>query len=419
MPMHALAWPAWTLLPFPMLVLAIAVLPMTAAHLWEKPAFQAACVSSCTVPVVAYALLSGHSEQVIHAGASYLSFVVTLMALYVTSGGICLRGDLTATPRTNALFLIIGALLASLIGTTGASMLLIRPLLRTNQQREHRAHLVPFFILIVANAGGLLTPLGDPPLLVGYIMGVPFFWTLHLLPIWFAYVAFFVTAFYVIDRRAYARETRAALARDVAERVALSVLGKRNLTWMLLVVPAAMLPAGFREATLIGITVGSWLLTPREIHTENGYSWAPIRDIALIFAGLFLCLGPIEVTLAREAPRLPIQSAWQLFWASGILSSVLDNAPTYTAFVALARGLGGTHALVAGIDPIKLAAISAGSVVMGATTYIGNGPNLMVKAVAESGRYTMPSFARYFAFAFATMLPVHAVVTLALWLLER
>lgn len=402
-----------------MLVLAIAILPMTAAHLWEKPAFQAACVSLCTVPVTLYALLSGRSEQVTHAGAGYLSFVVTLLALYVTSGGICLRGDLTATPRTNALFLLTGALLASLIGTTGASMLLIRPLLRTNQQREHRAHLVPFFILVVANAGGLLTPLGDPPLLVGYIMGVPFFWTLRLFPIWFAYVAFFIATFYVIDRRAHARESRAALARDVAEQVPLSVLGKRNLTWMLLVVPAAMLPSGFREATLIGITVGSWLLTPREIHAMNGYSWAPIRDIAIIFAGLFLCLGPIEVTLAREAPRLPIHEAWQLFWASGILSSVLDNAPTYTAFAALARGLGSSHALVAGIDPIKLAAISAGSVVMGATTYIGNGPNLMVKAVAESGRHTMPSFARYFAFAFATMLPVHAAVTVALWLLER
>lgn len=417
--MHELAWPTWTLLPFPMLVLAIAVLPMTAAHLWEKPVFQAICVSLCAVPVTGYALLNGHAEQVMHAGAGYVSFVVTLTALYVTSGGICLRGDLTATPRTNALFLIVGALLASLIGTTGASMLLIRPLLRTNEQREHRAHLVPFFILVVANAGGLLTPLGDPPLLVGYIMGVPFFWTLRLFPIWLAYVAFFVAAFYVLDRRAYARESRAALARDVAEQVPLSLWGKRNITWMLLVIPAALLPAGVREATLIGITVGSWLLTPREIHTVNGYSWAPMRDIALIFAGLFLCLGPLEVTLAHEAPHLPIRAAWQLFWASGVLSSVLDNAPTYTAFAALARGLGSSHEVVAGIDPVKLAAISAGSVVMGATTYIGNGPNLMVKAVAESGRYAMPSFTRYFAFAFATMLPVHAVVTLALWLLER
>jgi Na+/H+ antiporter NhaD/arsenite permease-like protein len=299
-------------------------------------------------------------------------------------------------------------------------MLLIRPLLKTNQQRDHRAHLVPFFILIVANAGGLLLPLGDPPLLVGYIMGVPFFWTLRLFPIWILYVGSCLLAFYVVDRRAYARETRRALAADRSQVEPLSLLGRRNIAFLLAIVPAALLPAGFREGALLVIALLSFFATPDGVHQANGFSFGPIIEVASIFCGLFLCLGPIEVSLAAAAPKFPIQDAWQLFWGAGLLSSVLDNAPTYTAFAALARGL--VHhstELVAGIDPIKLAAISAGSVVMGATTYIGNGPNLMVKAVAEREHYEMPSFGRYFVFAFTTMLPAHLIVTAALCWFDR
>lgn len=413
-------FPTWTLLSFPTLVLAIAVLPMALPHYWEKRWFQLTVTLICTLPVVLYELANARSAQVVEGTRGYLAFVITLGALFTASGGIHLQGDIEATPRTNLLFLLAGAVLASLIGTTGASMLLIRPLLKTNHQREHRAHLVPFFILIVANAGGLLTPLGDPPLLVGYIEGVPFFWTLRLFPIWFLYVASFLVTFYVIDARAYGRETKAALAADRSEVTPLALLGRRNLIFLLAIVPAALLPAGFREAALLAIAFASYFSTPRAVHTANSFNFGPITDVAIIFAGLFLCLGPIEVTLAQAAPHFPLQSAWQLFWGSGILSSVLDNAPTYTAFAALARGLAHhSSTLVAGIDPIKLAAISAGSVLMGATTYIGNGPNLMVKAVAESERYVMPSFVQYFFFAFSTMLPAHLLVTAALWWLDR
>jgi Na+/H+ antiporter NhaD/arsenite permease-like protein len=418
--MPSAAFPVWTMLGFPALVLAIAVFPMAIPHYWEKRGFQLAIILLCTLPVVLYELVAGRSEQVVEGGRGYLAFVITLGALFTASGGVHLKGDIEATPRANLLFLLVGAVLASLIGTTGASMLLIRPLLKTNHQREHRAHLVPFFILIVANAGGLLTPLGDPPLLVGYIEGVPFFWTLHLFPIWLLYVASLLGTFYVVDRRAHARETKAAIAADSAEIQPLALLGRRNLAFLLAIVPAALLPAGFREVALLAIAFASYFSTPRAVHAANSFSFGPIIDVAIIFAGLFLCLGPIEVTLAEAAPHFPLQSAWQLFWGSGILSSVLDNAPTYTAFAALARGLvSHSTALVAGIDPIKLAAISAGSVVMGATTYLGNGPNLMVKAVAENERYVMPSFARYSFFAFATMLPAHLLVTAALWWLER
>lgn len=413
-------FPLWTLLPFPALVLAIAVFPIVIGHFWERRALQVALVALCTLPVVAHALHSGHVAELMAGTKGYLAFVITLGALFITSGGIHLQGDIEATPKNNLLFLAFGALIASVVGTTGASMLLIRPLLKTNQQRAQREHLVPFFILIVANVGGMLLPLGDPPLLVGYIMGVPFFWTLRLFPIWLLYVGFLLLAFYLTDRRAYAREPKQALANDRREVQPLALRGRLNLLFLAAIVPAALLPEGARELALVGIAALSYFTTRKDVHEANSFDFGPIIEVAILFFGLFLCLGPIEVTLAHAAPSFPVRHAWQLFWSAGLLSSVLDNAPTYTAFAALARGLSMQSSdLVAGIAPLKLSAISAASVVMGATTYIGNGPNLMVKAVAERERYHVPSFARYCLFAFTLMLPVHLVVTAALWWLER
>jgi Na+/H+ antiporter NhaD/arsenite permease-like protein len=331
-----------------------------------------------------------------------------------------MAGDLEATPRTNTAFLALGSLAASLIGTTGASVLAIRPLLRTNSQREHTEHLVPFFILTVANAGGLLTPLGDPPLLVGFIQGVPFFWTLRLWPVWLLYVGSLCAVFYAVDARAYARERPAVRVRDRASVTSLEVRGLFNLLWLLAIVGAAFLPPVARELGLITIAAASYLTTAREVRAANEFGFEPILEVAILFAGLFACLVPIEHGLAAAAPHLPLRASWQLFWASGALSAVLDNAPTYAAFAALARGLRGALAveLVAGIAPLQLAAISAGCIVMGATTYIGNGPNLMVKAIAERARWVTPSFARYALFAFAMMLPAHVIMTAALYWLE-
>lgn len=418
--MSSEGFPKWSMVPFPALVLAIAVLPIVLPRMWERRSFQIFVVGLCAIPVVVLFLTTARTHDLSEATTSYLSFVATLAALYITSGGVHLSGDIEAKPSTNVALLLVGSVLASLVGTTGASMLMIRPLLRTNRQRENRAHLVPFFILAVANAGGLLTPLGDPPLLVGYIGGVPFFWTLRLLPAWSLYVGSAAIALYVADRRAYAREPAAALARDRTEIEPLAIAGKRNVALMLAIVPAAMLPLGFREAAMVAIAVASLVVTPRGLHEANGFTFAPIIDVALIFAGLFASLGPIEAALATSAPFLPVQKGWQLFWASGLLSSVLDNAPTYTAFAALAKGLsiGGAN-LVAGITPMKLAAVSIGSVVMGATTYIGNGPNLMIKAIAERERFPTPSFFRYAIFAFAMMLPAHVVMTFVFVLLDR
>ncbi|RYZ03041.1 MAG: sodium:proton antiporter [Myxococcales bacterium] len=414
------ALPSWTLFPFVGLVLSMASLPLLLPHLWEKRLFQAAVVAVCTLPIAALLLQRGLSHELQHCLLGYGTFICTLGALYVAAGGVFASADLRATPGVNVGFLLVGSLLASIIGTTGASVLAIRPLLRTNRQRRHTGHLVPFFILAVANAGGLLTPLGDPPLLVGFVSGVPFFWTLKLFPIWLLYNALFAGLLYLVDRRAYARESPEALRRDAHEAQPLSVRGKRNLALLACIVVAAFLPVGFRELALVAIGLGSYFGTPKEVHELNQFSFGPIAEVALLFVGLFVCLVPIELMMGRIAPSLPVRESYQLFWGSGLLSGVLDNAPTYAAFSALAKGLSaGQPNLVNGITELKLMAVSAGSVVMGATTYIGNGPNLMVKSIAERSGLVMPSFVRYAVFAFFTMLPAHLLVTLAFIVLER
>jgi len=407
------------MIPFAVLVLGIASFPLMIPRAWGRHDFQIFVTLACTAPVAYFLLTSGNGGHLRDAALSYASFVVTIGALYITASGIYISGDIEATPRTNLAFLVGGALLASLIGTTGASILFIRPLLRTNRQRSRRLHIVPFFILAVSNAGGLLTPLGDPPLLLGYLEGVPFLWTLKLFPYWALYVGSISAIFFFIERRAYANETSAAKARDRSEVERLGVHGTRNIPLLAAIVGAVLLPAGWREAAMVLIGVGSYFGTPKRVHEQNGFSLGPILEVAVLFAGLFACLAPLEHNLAHQATSLPIGRAWQLFWGSGILSSVLDNAPTYAAFSALARGVSHGSNLVAGIDPIKLAAVSVGSVVMGATTYIGNGPNLMVKAIAERDGYTMPSFARYALFAMAVLIPIHAVTTTVFLLLEH
>lgn len=418
--MSAGALPTWSMLPFAFLVLGIAALPIIVPKLWEHRWFQGVVVFGCSAPAVHAVLHAGHTGSLVEAGKSYLAFICTLGALFVTAGGVYATGDLKATPRTNTAFLLVGAILGSFIGTTGASVLLIRPVLRTNSQRERTQHLVPFFILIVANCGGLLTPLGDPPLLVGFIQGVPFFWTLRLLPVWLLYVGSIALVFYFVDRSAYAMEAQRARERDAAEAVPLRVKGVHNLGWLGAIVGAAFLTEGFRELALVGVALASYFGTSREVHELNHFSFGPMAEVAFVFVGLFACLVPVELGMHALAPTLPVQRAWQLFWASGSLSAVLDNAPTYAAFAALARGLSeGAPDLVAGITPVKLAAISAGSVVMGATTYIGNGPNLIVKAIAERSHYQLPSFARYAVFAIVLMLPAHLVMTAAFVILER
>lgn len=409
-------FPAWTMVPFGILLASIATLPTLMEKTWQKPWFQLLIVLGCTVPVIGWIISAGLMEQLQHAGGHYLTFVLTLTALYVTTGGIRISGDVHATPKVNVAFVAIGSVLASIIGTTGAAMLLVRPLLATNRQRTHAAHVLPLFIMAVANAGGLLTPIGDPPLLIGFLNGVPFFWTLRLIPFWALYVATILLVLWVMERRAYAREPLAALAQDDREVQPLRVEGFANIALLVLAVACVVAaPTPLREIALLGIAIGSYLTTPRERHKQTDFSFHPMAEVGILFVGIFACLIPVEAELNRQAASLPIRENWHFFWVSGALSAVLDNAPTYAAFTSLAKGLSeGMPNLVAGIAPGMLTAVSIASVTMGAMTYIGNGPNLLVKAVAERSGYPMPSFLRYAGFAFVVLLPAHILTTIAL-----
>ncbi len=453
--------PVWSFLPFLAILLVIAVFPLIPAlhHFWEKnrnKLLVALLLAAATI--LYYALLhpgvlnhgpagSVHFiprgwaavEHVLrHAILSdYVPFIVLLFSLYTISGGIFLRGDLAAHPRTNTAFLGTGALLASFIGTTGASMLLIRPLLSTNRERRHVVHTVIFFIFLVSNIGGSLTPLGDPPLFLGYLRGVPFWWTLRLVYPWIFTVGILLILYYLLDSFAYRRETGRDIARDERQVAPLGLEGKINFLWLLgvvaavaLVDPSRPLPGTewkpfpyLRELLLLALTAISWFFTPRNasIRQANEFNFGAIQEVACLFIGIFVCMQtPVEYLQAR-GPELGLKSPASFFWASGSLSSFLDNAPTYVVFFETAKSLAqsagssaaGDLALPEGaIALANLLAISLGSVFMGSMTYIGNGPNFMVKAIAESRGVKMPSFFAYMLWSIGFLLPTFFAMTL-------
>jgi Na+/H+ antiporter NhaD/arsenite permease-like protein len=353
-----------------------------------------------------------HPESLVHAARDYVSFIVLLGGLFVISGGIFLEGNLEATPRTNAVILGLGAILASFVGTTGASMLLIRPLLQTNRERKHVAHTVVFFIFLVSNVGGCLTPLGDPPLFLGYLQGVPFTWTFRLFVPWLFTTTLVLAVYALWDRRAHAREARADLKRDFYEVRRLRVGGKENLALLGGVLGAvAFLGAPWRELVIVGLSVLSYARTDPELRKANRFTFHPILEVAALFAGIFVTMLPALDILRARGAELGVRAPWQFFWATGALSSFLDNAPTYLTFLALAQGLG-QPAEVVGVSHATLVAISLGAVFMGANTYIGNGPNFMVRSIAEERGVKMPSFGGYMLYSFGVLVPVFLLVTL-------
>jgi Na+/H+ antiporter NhaD/arsenite permease-like protein len=408
--------PAVAVVPFGLLLLCIAVLPLALPHFWEKNRNKALVALALGAPVAAWVALRAPAALA-HTAHEYLAFILLLGALYIISGGVLVRGDLRATPAVNTAFLGLGALLANLIGTTGASMLLIRVVLRTNAERKRTRHLPIFFIFVVSNCAGLLTPLGDPPLFLGFLRGVPFEWTLRLFPVWLLVNGALLLLFFLWDRRAYRGEAPGDLALDAREVEPLRVRGLVNFLWLgaVLATTAFQLPSPWREVGLAAAAVGSLLTTSPELRRANAFIYAPIAEVAILFAGIFATMIPALALLAEEAPRLGVREPWQFFWLTGALSSFLDNAPTYLTFLSLAQGLGGPVE-VAGTSGALLSAISVGAVLMGANTYIGNGPNFMVKAIAESQGVRMPSFFGYMGYTACVLLPLFLVCTFLFFL---
>jgi Na+/H+ antiporter NhaD/arsenite permease-like protein len=402
--------PGW-IAPFGAMLLAIAILPLAAPVFWQSNLRKLAVGAALGLPVLV--LYAVHDPAALgHTAADYLSFMALLASLFVISGGVLVTGDIPARPAVNTAFLAVGALLASLVGTTGASVLLIRPLLATNAERRHVAHTVVFFIFVVANIGGCLTPLGDPPLFLGYLLGVPFTWTLRLAPHWLLANGMVLAVYYLWDRRAHAREDAAALALDETAVRPIRVTGRRNVVFLLAVVASvAWLHAPYRELAMVALSALSLALTPRAVREANRFTFHAIYEVAALFAGIFITMIPALDVLHARGRDLGLVEPWQFFWGTGLLSSFLDNAPTYLTFLAIAQSLGLPRE-VAGVSHQVLAAISVGAVFMGANTYIGNGPNFMVRSMAQERGIRMPSFGGYMLYSGAVLIPVFVVVTL-------
>ncbi len=392
------------------MLLVIAFCPLWLPHWWESNRNKLVVSGVLGAPVLVLYLVR-EPGALVHMAGDYVSFIILLAGLYVIAGGVLLTGDLEASPSVNTTFLAGGGILASLIGTTGASMLLIRALLQTNRERTRVTHTVIFFIFIVSNIGGMLTPLGDPPLFLGYLQGVPFTWTLRLWLPWLTMTGTLLIVYFVWDSLQYRREPRAARRLDRTRIEPLRIRGSVNAIWLGGVVAAvAFLHEPAREVAIVVLAAISLWRTPREIRRANQFTAYPMVEVAVLFLGIFLTMIPALELLHVRGGELGVRAPWQFFWTTGALSSFLDNAPTYLTFLALAQSLR-LPAEVVGVPHVILAAISVGAVAMGANSYIGNAPNFMVKAIAEAASVRMPSFFGYMAYSAAVLIPLFVAVT--------
>jgi Na+/H+ antiporter NhaD/arsenite permease-like protein len=470
--------PAWTVVPFALMLLSIAIIPLVKPHWWERnlhKGYISVVLGTLMLVYLLAAAPAGAHERLAVTLLDYVAFIALLGSLFVVSGGIYLRGSLVGTPGVNALILLIGSVLASFMGTTGAAMLLLRPTLRANAWRKSQVHVVIFFTFLVANIGGLLTPLGDPPLYLGFLKGVPFQWTLvNLIPEWAVTVGLVLGTFFVIDTIKYKGELKAGSRPPEGEKEPLGVEGGLNFLWLGLVVATiygfgmvakshfiheikheyglvieeAILKCG--QATVMAVlALMSLKFTTRKVRERNSFNWEPITEVAVLFIGIFITMIPALWILDElgKAGDLGLDQPWQFFWATGGLSSFLDNAPTYLTFSAAASGLHNQYLLAGSDVPVAtdannlslllhssgvllrdgaqhtiatgelfLKAISCGAVFMGANTYIGNGPNFMVKTIAEQNGVKMPSFFGYLGYSCLMLLPTFGLITVLFFL---
>lgn len=426
--------------PFALLLLCIAVMPLGAGHWWEHNRNKSIVVVLLSLPIVLLILPFWQPQQgheLLEKVKEYISFMSLLGALFVISGGIYIRGSLSGSPLGNTSILALGCLLSSIIGTTGASVLLIRPLLRANATRVRKAHIVVFFIFIVSNCGGLLTPLGDPPLFLGFLKGVSFFWTLKALWLeWLAVNVALLMIFQVYDQVIFGREEKerpGSQLEQVLQHEPIRVDGLLNCVFLAGIVATIVAsgsgffnsgkqwPWGIQELLMIGLGTAGYCTTPSANRANNRFSFAPIIEVAVLFVGIFITMAPALLLLNARGKELGLELPWHFFWATGILSSFLDNAPTYMTLAATACGIHGVDLsgatylndfLAKGETPqLLLRAISCGAVLMGANTYIGNGPNFMVKAIAEENGVKMPSFFGYMLYSGCILIPIFVAMT--------
>jgi Na+/H+ antiporter NhaD/arsenite permease-like protein len=438
--------PIWSVLPFAGLLLTIGVMSAVAAnfphhkaaHFWENNRNKLIVALVWAIPVAIFLVVLGAWEPLLESLEEYFSFLVLLFSLFVITGGIFLDGDLRARPIVNTSFLAVGGLLANVVGTTGASMLLIRAFLKTNSHRRRTIHIPVFYIFIVGNIGGCLLPIGDPPLFLGYLQGLPFFWTLNLFLPWAMTLSLVLAVFFIWDTIQYRQETSESIEEDEAAYRPLRIRGAINFVWLIGVLAAVILitpaqleawglahgPLTFlREYVMLLLSGLSFVTSPLGSDTREGnnFTFAPIVEVAFLFIGIFIAMVPALEILKAQGSELGITQVWQFFWVTGGLSSVLDNAPTYLTFLSVAESLAAQQpetftnliAMSSGEVPeVILAAISLGAVFMGAVTYIGNGPNFMIKAIAAEWGYKMPDFFTYtIKYAIPVLIPIFMIVT--------
>lgn len=434
-------------IPFAGMLLSIAICPLVNGAWWEK--FKGAAVLFWSLLfLVPFAIGNGAGTALNHflevILGDYISFIVLLFGLFCVAGNIRIRGTLAGTPKINVLLLLIGTLLSSWVGTTGASMLLIRPVIRANSWRKRKVHTMVFFIFLVSNIGGCLTPVGDPPLLMGFMHGVPFTWSFHLLPVFLLNVVLLLALYFIIDSRAYKKDLADGAKPKASEKTEkIGLEGAHNLIFLLCIVGAVILSGSLANinaffgngikiegevtltfATMIEMAIIllsaflSFKTTKKEVRTANNFSWGAIQEVAVLFIGIFITMIPALLILSARGSELGITKNWQMFWATGALSSFLDNTPTYLVFFETAVSLHATNEAIGSvmIPQTMLMAISCGAVFMGANTYIGNAPNFMIKSIAEENNIKMPSFFGYLFWSVCCLVPVFLIDTLIFFL---
>ena len=434
-------------IPFIGMLLSIAIFPLIAGKWWEKKKQYIVILWSLLflIPFAVKYSAGVMGETLLDIVLNdYMTFIILLFGLFCVSGNIAIKGNFSGAPKVNVILLLIGTLLSSWIGTTGASMIMIRPIMRANAWRKRKVQIIVFFIFLVSNIGGCLTPVGDPPLLMGFMRGVPFFWSLHLLPVFILNTAILLVVFFFLDRRAYRKDIAEGHAPELtAEKTTVRIEGIHNIIFIVTIVVAVILSGALSSLPLfekgvsltenINLSTASVIevaiillaaflsmkTTKKDVRIENQFSWAAIQEVAILFIGIFITMEPALLFLEAHGASLGLQHPWQMFWAAGALSSFLDNTPTYLVFLTTAGTLGaatGITTSVGTIAPVMLKAISCGAVCMGANTYIGNAPNFMVRSMAEEGGVRMPSFFGYMAWSGSILIPVFFIDMLVFFL---